>query len=230
MEIAEWLLAEVVGAQRRVGASRRRKVRHVSPTCLGRRARRSPSSRPRRTHASLAIGRRCGTGRRSPSIAPGFSRSSAATGRRSCSRLVRSRTAPTMPHAGHLLLARAAIYNYRGEWSECLEAGEHIARRCDRRGRCRVSAPRLICSPEWCCTALGLPGADQHAEAAEQILIELDDSIGLANLFLNRGVSAWQECRVVDAVADSAGEFRALPAGGRRRRCGTRRQQPSARS
>ncbi|MEO6572085.1 MAG: tetratricopeptide repeat protein, partial [Ilumatobacteraceae bacterium] len=34
------------------------------------------------------------------------------------------------------------------------------------------------------------------------ILTELDDSIGLANLYLNRGASAWQESRVGDAIAD----------------------------
>jgi ATP/maltotriose-dependent transcriptional regulator MalT len=34
------------------------------------------------------------------------------------------------------------------------------------------------------------------------LLTELDDSMGLANLFLNRGVSAWQESRVSDAMED----------------------------
>ena len=34
------------------------------------------------------------------------------------------------------------------------------------------------------------------------LLTALDDSIGLANLFLNRGASAWQESRIDDAIAD----------------------------
>ncbi|MEY2415021.1 MAG: hypothetical protein QOH53_355 [Ilumatobacteraceae bacterium] len=34
------------------------------------------------------------------------------------------------------------------------------------------------------------------------LLTELDDSIGLGNLFLNRGESAWRDGRAVDAVAD----------------------------
>jgi tetratricopeptide (TPR) repeat protein len=34
------------------------------------------------------------------------------------------------------------------------------------------------------------------------LLTELDDSMGLANLYLNLGASAWSECRALDAVED----------------------------
>jgi tetratricopeptide (TPR) repeat protein len=35
-----------------------------------------------------------------------------------------------------------------------------------------------------------------------RLLTQLDDSLGLGNMLLNRGVSAWRECRVRDALAD----------------------------
>jgi tetratricopeptide (TPR) repeat protein len=55
---------------------------------------------------------------------------------------------------------------------------------------------------EWCCSCLGLAERVDHERAALALLTELDDSIGLANLLLNRGVSAWRECRAADAIAD----------------------------
>jgi tetratricopeptide (TPR) repeat protein len=54
----------------------------------------------------------------------------------------------------------------------------------------------------WCCTSLGLDGGNEHAASAERIMIDLDDSVGLANLYLNRGISAWNDCRASDAVGD----------------------------
>ena len=54
---------------------------------------------------------------------------------------------------------------------------------------------------EWCCACLRLPERIEHETAAMELLTELDDSIALANLLLNLGVSAWQECRVPDALA-----------------------------
>jgi tetratricopeptide (TPR) repeat protein len=41
-----------------------------------------------------------------------------------------------------------------------------------------------------------------HEQAALDLLTELDDGLGLGNLLLNRGVSAWSEWRVDDAIAD----------------------------
>jgi tetratricopeptide (TPR) repeat protein len=55
---------------------------------------------------------------------------------------------------------------------------------------------------EWCCAAMGRPERSAHEDAALVLLSELDDSIGVANLYLNRGVSAWQESRVSDAIED----------------------------
>jgi tetratricopeptide (TPR) repeat protein len=55
---------------------------------------------------------------------------------------------------------------------------------------------------EWCCACLGLPERSEHETAALALLTEVDDSIGLANLQLNLGVSAWQECRVQDALTN----------------------------
>jgi len=55
---------------------------------------------------------------------------------------------------------------------------------------------------EWCCACLGLAERSEHEKAALELLTEVDDSIGLANLRLNLGVSAWQECRVQDALTN----------------------------
>jgi tetratricopeptide (TPR) repeat protein len=55
---------------------------------------------------------------------------------------------------------------------------------------------------EWCCSALGLPGRAAHADRAESLLLELDDSLGLGNLYLNRGLSAWTEARAREAIED----------------------------
>ena len=50
--------------------------------------------------------------------------------------------------------------------------------------------------------SLGLPERVEHERAALMLLTELDDSLGLANLYLNIGASAGQDFRVFDAVSN----------------------------
>jgi len=102
---------------------------------------------------------------------------------------------------GHLVLGRARIRNYLGQWTECLALAEGLLEDgAATRGNTRLRAQAHVLS-EWCCSALGLPQRAAHEAEAERLLTELDDSIGLGNLYLNVGVTAWQECRVADAVS-----------------------------
>jgi tetratricopeptide (TPR) repeat protein len=110
---------------------------------------------------------------------------------------------------GHLQLARATVHNFRGEWSECLTLTRALLA-----DRSLASDERLVAQAHllslWCCVWLGLPDAAEHAAHAERLMIELDDSLALANLYLNRGIVAWNECRVTAAVDDfalSAGRY-----------------------
>jgi tetratricopeptide (TPR) repeat protein len=101
---------------------------------------------------------------------------------------------------GHLMLARARIRNYLGQWDECLALAEGLLEAEASQNDIRLEAQAHVLS-EWCCSALALPQRAAHATEAERLLTELDDSLGLANLHLNLGVTAWQECRVADAIA-----------------------------
>lgn len=114
-------------------------------------------------------------------------------------RALKANPAPSL--AGHLLLARATVRNYLGEWKACLRITNDLLATVDDRDDPRLCARAHLLS-EWCCSCLGLPERAAHELAALQLLTELDDSVGLGNLFLNRGVSAWRECRVDDAIAD----------------------------
>jgi tetratricopeptide (TPR) repeat protein len=111
------------------------------------------------------------------------------------------RDCPDPELTNHLVLAQATLRNFQGRWRECLALARRIIDDRTRQPTPRVSAQAHLLA-EWCCTALGLPERSEHAEAAFALLTELDDSIGLANLLLNRGESAWRENRPADAIAD----------------------------
>ena len=102
--------------------------------------------------------------------------------------------------AAHLRLSRATIRNFQGRWSECLEMCRSLLDDFVGGEDDRVLAQAHLLA-EWCCACLGLPQRADHERAALELLTELDDSMGLGNLFLNRGVSAWHECRPIDAIA-----------------------------
>jgi tetratricopeptide (TPR) repeat protein len=95
------------------------------------------------------------------------------------------------------LLARATVRNFLSQWSECLELTATILADPAADKRVRAQAHLLA---EWSGSRLGCADVQEHSERAEEILLELDDSIGLANLYLNRGERAWRECRVADSI------------------------------
>ena len=107
---------------------------------------------------------------------------------------------PDAEASRHLRLSRATIRNFQGRWNECLDICRSLLHDfADNDDRRLLAQAHLLA--EWCCTCLGLPERVEHEQSALRMLTDLDDSIGLGNLFLNRGVSAWQECRASDAVA-----------------------------
>jgi len=111
------------------------------------------------------------------------------------------KSCPDREVSGHLRLSRATIRNRLGQWSECLDLCRTLLDDFQHTDDRRLLAQAHLLA-EWCCACLGLPERVHHEQAALALLTELDDSIGLANLRLNLGVSAWQECRVPEAVAN----------------------------
>ena len=98
-------------------------------------------------------------------------------------------------------IARATVYSFRGQFRECLDLCDAVLCNAERTDdRALIARAHLLA--EWCCATMGRPERSAHEEAALALLSELDDSIGLANLYLNRGISAWQESRVSDAIED----------------------------
>jgi hypothetical protein len=102
--------------------------------------------------------------------------------------------------AGHLRLSRASIRNHLGDWNACLELCTTLLDDFESSPDRRLLAQAHLLA-EWCCACLGRPERADHEAAALTFFTALEDSIGLANLFLNLGASAWQECRVPEAVA-----------------------------
>ena len=111
--------------------------------------------------------------------------------------------------AGHLRLARATIRNFQGRWRDCLEQCHQLL--ADDLGDDRRVPAQAHLLAEWCCACLGLPGSAEHDRTALALMTELDDSIGLANLHLNRGVSAWRECPRPRCHRRLPNQRRALP-------------------
>jgi tetratricopeptide (TPR) repeat protein len=107
---------------------------------------------------------------------------------------------PDWSVARELLLARATVRGFLGDWNECLRITTDLLASGEQLDpRLRAQAHLLS---EWCCSCLGLPERGVHEEAALELLTELDDALGLGNALLNRGVSAWSEWRVEQAIAD----------------------------
>jgi tetratricopeptide (TPR) repeat protein len=111
------------------------------------------------------------------------------------------RACPPGVTAGHLRLARATIRNFQGRWSDCLQLSNDLIADLGGSSDQRLLAQAHLLA-EWCCTCLGRPERAAHEQAALSLLTELDDSIGLANLLLNRGGTAAQECRAAAAIED----------------------------
>lgn len=200
MEIGESLLGDVGAAQRRLGAE-------DSERCAT--ARRRAFAAERAGHPELAL-----EALREASeltdlleravIAVDRARLLEKLGRYRAALNLTARAIKTCPDpfiAARLRIARATIYNFRGQWRECLRICDAMLNDTGQTADQPLIAQAHLLA-EWCCATLGRPERSAHEEAALALLSELDDSIGLANLFLNRGVSAWQESRVNDAIDD----------------------------
>ena len=118
------------------------------------------------------------------------------------------RDAPPGDVRARLLLARATIRSFLGDWAGGLRLAAEVLAAAPDDDRLRAQAHLLS---EWCCSCLGLAERTTHEEAALAGFTRVGDDIGLGNLHLNRGVSAWSDSRVEDALADfraSAGHYR----------------------
>lgn len=212
VEIGESLLVDVLAAQRRLGAED--SVRSSTARRLAFAAERA--GHPEAALDALVEAARSADEHERARIAVDRARLLEKLGRYRAGLSLTARAiknAPDSTTASELRIARASIYNYRGQYRECLELCESFLNDAGSTDDRKLIAQAHLLA-EWCCASLGLPERSAHEEEALALLTELDDSIGLANLFLNRGVSAWQESRVGDAIHDfRAGSERYLRAG-----------------
>jgi class 3 adenylate cyclase/tetratricopeptide (TPR) repeat protein len=199
MEIAESLLGEVVSALRQVGATEAEtRVVYRRLAFAAERA-----GHPEASLDALAAAARSADDRERCVIAVDRARMQEILGRYSAALATTARAIKICPDevvSGHLRLSRANIRNFQGRWTECLDTCRSLLDDFAGSDDGRLLAKAHVLA-EWCCTCLGLPERAEHELAALRILTELDDSIGLGNLFLSRGISAWQECRAADALA-----------------------------
>ncbi len=223
MEVAEQLLTDVVAAQTATGAE-------PAERCSTQRALATAAERAGHlevSHDALVAARHLTAGDDRARIAVDRARVLEKLGRYRASLLVTARALKAHPDssvASDLLLARASVRNYLGDWNECLCIATELLASGERlEPRLRAQAHLLS---EWCCSCLGLPERVEHEQAALQLLTGLDDALGLGNLLLNRGVSAWREWRVAARDHRLSGQLGVLRTGRRRRRRGASGQQP----
>ena len=199
MEIAESLLRDVLAAQRQIGSD--------AATCCATQ-RRFAYAAERAGHPASALdalghAARLVDERERALIAVDRTRVLEKLGRYRSALVTTARALRSCPDpdiAGHLRLSRASIRNHLGEWKECLHLTQTLLRDFEHSDDHRLLAQAHLLA-EWCCSCLGLPGTRRpRARPHWTLLTALDDSIGLANLFLNLGASAVQEFRVLDAV------------------------------
>jgi tetratricopeptide (TPR) repeat protein len=199
MEIAEGLLHDVVVAQRRLGIPEEsRCATHRRLAFAAERA-----GHPEAALDALREGASLAEQQERASIAVDRARLLEKLGRYRAALALTARAIKTDPDpevGRRLLLSRATIKNFQGRWGECLELCHSILD--DETWRDPNVAAQAHLLAEWCCACLGRPERSEHEEAALALFTEVGDSIGLANLYLNRGISAWQESRVTDAIDD----------------------------
>ena len=200
MEIAETLLVDVVAAQRQLGAD---------PAACCSTQRRLAFAAERAGHPEPALdallhAARLADDRDRAVIAEDRSRLLEKLGRYRAALITTAQALKSCRDpatSGNLRLSRATIRNRLGQWKACLELSLTLLQDFDGSSERRLLAQAHLLA-EWCCMSLGLPERAEHERAALRLLTELDDSIGLGNLLLNRGESAWRENRVEDALAD----------------------------
>ncbi len=202
MEIGESLLADVVAAQRRLGATDSERCATYRRLALAA----ERAGHPEVALDALGAAARLTDDRERAVIAIDRARLLEKLGRYRAALVLTARAmkACTDPRViASLRIARATVYNFRGQFRECLDVCEALLDDPEQTDdRAQVAQAHLLA--EWCCTSLGLPERTVHEQAAQVLLVELGDSIGLANLYLNRGEGAWLESRVDDALADFA--------------------------
>lgn len=99
----------------------------------------------------------------------------------------------------HLALSRATVRNLVGDHRGALTLAEQ-ALADPVAGSDRAVAAQAHVLAEWACSALRLPERESHDTEAERLLVELDDTVRLANLYLNRGVSRYADSRIAEAI------------------------------
>jgi class 3 adenylate cyclase/tetratricopeptide (TPR) repeat protein len=199
METAESLLRDVVSALRELGAAPEEcRAAYRRLAFVAERA-----GHPEASLDALSAAARSADERERCVIAVDRARMQEILGQYSAALATTARAIKVCPDelvAGHLRLSRANIHNFQGRWNECLDVCRSLLEDFAGSDDARLLARAHVLA-EWCCTCLGLPERADHEQSALRILTELDDSIGLGNLFLSRGISAWQECRAPDALA-----------------------------
>ena len=99
----------------------------------------------------------------------------------------------------HLRLSRATVRNFQGRWQECLDLATGLIAEIGPDGDPALLG-RAHLLAEMSSDSLGRPERADHERAALALLATVDDPVALGNLLLNRGVSAFNECRFDDAL------------------------------
>ena len=89
-------------------------------------------------------------------------------------------------------LGRSFVRWQQGKLEDARELAELALARAEAKGAKQQMAQAHL-QLEMACGEIGLPGRAEHAEAAESLFAAAGDDLGLANLLLNLGVSAYNE-------------------------------------
>ena len=89
-------------------------------------------------------------------------------------------------------LGRSFIRWQQGQLEDARRLAELALARAEAKGATQQMAQAHL-QLEMACGELGLPGRAEHAEAALQLFAAAEDYLGMANLLLNLGVSAYNE-------------------------------------
>ena len=200
MEIGESLLADVSDAQRRLGVDRTQRVATLRRQAMAA----ERSAQPEKALTILGHTARLADPHERPSIAVDRARLQEKFGRyrAALATTTRALAACSDPAtSGHLLMSRATLWTFQSRWRPCLDLCHEILSDSNHADDPRLLAQAHLLA-EWCCGALRLPERAAHAQAAFDLLTEVGDSIGLANLLLNRGEHAWRENRPAEAISD----------------------------
>jgi class 3 adenylate cyclase/tetratricopeptide (TPR) repeat protein len=198
VEVARDLLRDVVVAERTIGAppDERRRSLHSLAVAAERAGDLKVAAAALRDASGLA------TASQRPAIAVDRARVLEKLGHYRSALIVTARAlreALTPDVRARLVLSRATVRSFLGDWPGCLRLTRDVLATAPADDRLRAQAHLLA---EWCCSCLGLPERATHDAAALAAFTRAGDDVGLGNLHLNRGVSAWGDGRIVEAIAD----------------------------